>query len=237
MNALAVSLVKEKAFVESARHQAEQLVEDMAQCRAAMMGLALHYDLRLSRLVSRVAGCYEQLKGDADSLELVGDTLDQLRVVKKRVQSDTERLRERGLRVVSYSYILSPGESVVVIAGEKGEWDGVEGQVVETGTSGDSQLEPNQVLVAVSTSPLEESQRIIFQRYQLAIWDYDSVFEDWSDTPTTQTVSHDESKRRLSGILSALDSSPRQSVANKTHVHRFTSSRERKASKKKGRKK
>jgi hypothetical protein len=241
MNALTASLAKEKALVKTARQQAEHHVEDMAQCRAAMMRLAGHYDQRLGRLVSRVTECYEQMKGDTDSLELLGDTLDQIRVVKKRVQSDTEKLRDRGLRVVADFYSLSPGELVVVIAGEENTWDGVEGQVVEAGSSDSCQLAPNEVLVAISTDPLEESQRVVFQRYQLAIWDYDSVFEDMNGPPATQTVSHVESKRRLSGLLSSLDSttsSPRQpGDDDKSQGRRFTSSRERKASKKKGRKK
>ena len=221
----------------AAKQQAELYEQEMATCRAAMIDLAKQYDRQLGFWESRVTDAYRRLQNDeTDSLELLGTTLDELRVAQKRVQSVAERLKQRGLRLLPSDYVLTHGESVVIV---DGTWDGVEGTVVVQSTETTPKTPNDQLVeVSVSVSLVEPSQTVQLQRHQVAIWDYDSVFDDWEEGDWSVGTSREESKRRLSGILSTLSTTPTQSTKSRkeTTTKSYISSRQRKAAGKKRKK-
>lgn len=225
--ALTASLEKQKSMAIAAREEAEAYAQEMATCRFAMIDLAKQYDRNLGFWESRATECFNQLQNDkTESLELLGATLEEIRVSRKRVQSQVEKLRERGLRLLPSDYILTNGESVIIV---DGKWDGAEGTIVEQSVEASSN---DEVLVAVSMSPLEQSQLVSLHRHQVAIWDYDSVFDDWEEDWSIGT-SREDSKRRLNGILSKLSTTREPRSEHKTEATKsYTSSRQRKAPKK-----
>ena len=236
--ALTASLEKQKAMATTARERAESYLQEMATCRAAMIDLAKQYDRSLGYWESRVTDCYSKLQNDkSNSLELLGETLDEIRVAQKRIQSQAEKLRQRGLRLLPSDYVLAHGESVVIV---DGTWDGAEGTVVvqQSTEANKASNDKSAVWVSVSVSPLEQSQMVQLQRHQVAIWDYDSVFDDWDEDNWSAGISREESKRRLGGILSTLSTKTPSSAARQNEVttKSYTSARERKAAKKRKKK-
>ena len=233
LQALTLSLERQKTLSIAARETADSYAREMAACRAAMIQLSSQYDRQMGYWESRVTNCYEKLRAEnEDSLELLGATLDELRVTRKRVQSTAERLKERGLRFVPSDYDLTTGEYVVVV--DKAAWDGAEGSVISS--------QGNEVVLSVSMNPLEPSQTVTLARHEIAIWDYDSVFDDSSDWDMVGT-SRQDSQQRLSGLLSSLGSGSssktrrnNNSSSNNRENKSFTSSRQRKALKKRRKK-
>eukprot|EP00977_Amphora_coffeiformis_P018004 scaffold6073_cov169-Amphora_coffeaeformis.AAC.3 len=228
LQALTESLEKQKNLSITARKTAEAYVREMAACRAAMIQLASQYDRQMGYWESRVTNCFEKLQAqNVDSLELLGTTLDELRVTRQQIQSTAERLKERGLRLVPSDYALSTGEYVVVV--DNAAWDGAEGSVVSS--------QDNEVVLSVAISPFEPSQTVTLARHQVAIWDYDSVFDDASGWDMVGT-SRQDSQQRLSGLLSSLGSSSSSKPSTNSNSNNskeeksFTSSRQRKAAKK-----
>ena len=240
LQALTASMERQKSMAKNARQEAEMYLQEMATCRAAMIQLAKQYNRQLGYWETRVTDCYERLLNDqTDSLELLGNTLDEIRLAQKRVETSAEQLRRRGLRFVPGDHVLSNGESVVVVG--SGPWEGAEGRVINA--------VGEKVEVSISLSPLEPEQVVTLRRHEIAIWDYDSVFEDGSSGGDWQldsgwgSASREDSSRRLNGILSSLGStitstSSSPSSAGKTPPAQstYTSSRQRKAAKKRKRK-
>lgn len=239
IRALTDSMEKQVDKAREARTATEVSAHDSAKCRLAMMSLAAAYDLRLAMWEQRLEGCYQSLKDQKlDQLELVGETIAELRVVKKQMQSEKERLGKRGLRLLPNSYKLAVGESVVIVA--EGEWDGVTAKIVADSTQ-DGTLKPTEVLVqpsGSSFSPLDDlfpaaynpivEKPIVFLRHELAIWDYDSVWD--YRTTEIRTTSVLDSKRKLSSLLSTLKTLPTNKTEAKPGPEQsFTSSRGRKS--------
>lgn len=237
--ALTASLEKQNTMATASKKAADACMQDMATCRAAMIDLAKQYDRRLGFWEAQVMECYTKLRNDKqDSLELLGETLEEIRVTKKRVQTQAEILRQRGLRLLPPNHLLTDGESVVIVGGT---WEGTEGTIVLQSTIGTETASNEEVWVSISLSPLEESQLVQLQRHQVAIWDYDSIFDNWEKDWET-SPSREESKRRLNGILSTLtaastDSPPSNNQLDNTTGKSFTSSRQRRAAKKTRKKK
>jgi DNA mismatch repair protein MutS2 len=241
--------------VERARNERiamEKSARDSAKCRVAMMSLAASYENHLTRLEQRLDDCYQKLLKDEDDLELIGGTISELRVVKKQILSQKELLKERGLKLLPTSYKLLAGFSAVIVA--EGEWDGATVQVVAD-CSTDETLGPTEVLVQPSPSFLAwdnmfsndgppndamVDRPLIVQRHELAIWDYDSAWEEDTDMTFTAT-SVPDSKRRLNSLLSTLktDYVPKKDSSSGNTVKKsFTSAGARKAANKgKGKKK
>lgn len=220
-------------MAREAQTEAQAHVQDMAACRSAMIQLAKQYDRKLQYWESRVSHCYTQLReaDNVNAMELLGTTLDELRLVQSGVQSDAARLREQGLRLVPADHVLTAGDFVVIVGSSA--WEGAEGTVVS--------MDGNQVCVSVSTSPLEEDkpQLITLARHEIAIWDYDSVFDDNSNKyDWSGGTSREESQRRLNGILSSMQSTNTPTTTKSSTNDKdnkptsFTSSRQRRAAKK-----
>ena len=259
MSALTSSLENQLDMANQAKEKSEEYEMDSARCRSAMIGLAAAYDNQLAQLEKRIDNCYQRLTSAAaqdklSDLEIVGETLSELRVVQKEIKSHQELLTDRGLKVLPLSYDLEIGESVVIIA--PGEWDGMTAQVVATSVE-DDRLAPTQVRVnpssffdvfdkSSSEGDPTGSPSLILQRHEVAIWDYDSIWDyDALDAPASAT-SVTNSKRRLNSLLStlkttvsastnALDSEKKKSKSLELKTT-FTSSRERKAATKKNKK-
>lgn len=229
----------------------EKHARDSQLCRRAMLSLAASYETQLDRLEQRLGDCYRQLREDEKKgdLEVIGDTLAELKIAKKRIMTQQELLREKGLKLLPMSYKLSPGESVVVIASDN-EWEGSTVQVIADASSDDT-LGATEILVGASTSfeawdnlfaednmndPVKDRPWIM-QRHELAIWDYDSIWEgeDYDIGPAVKATSVPDSKRRLSSILSTLksDTTSIQSPSERTKGSKikksFASARARKA--------
>jgi DNA mismatch repair protein MutS2 len=234
--------------------KAEKHARDSQLCRKAMLSLAASYETQLDRLERRLDDCYRQLREDdsKDDLEVIGDTLAELKIAKKQILSQQELLRRKGLKLLPTSYALSAGESVIVVASES-EWDGRTVQVIADGTL-DSSLGPTEVLVRASTSfeawdsmfaddnlvgdgiDRMEDRPWIVQRHELAIWDYDSIWEeDGYGGSMMKATSVPDSKRRLNSLLSTLKSDTSLSNPTKgTNIkNSFASARARKAATKK----
>lgn len=237
-HALNRSLQKQLQLAQEARVQAESYRRDVEQIRRSMLSLASSYDEHFCRLESRLNSCYHELsqKDNGSPLEIVGETIAQLRVVQKQVQSEQERLKERGIKILPINYVPAYGEMVVII--QQGDFDGMQASVV---ASIDIDLSPGEILVMPSSvsdfsgdlaGGVNESRPIVFKRHEIGIWDYESVWEEKDDSRETKSIP--ESRRRFTDILSRVKGRrsgvPRVSGGETSSS--FNSSRERKAAKK-----
>ena len=220
---------------------------DSSRCRQAMVSLARAYECHLDRKLEYLEATYQKLnaKGTSD-YELIGETLEELKVVKKKIITQEEQLAEKGLKVVPINYALDVGESVVIIS--KDEWEGMTAKVVVDGSTSDTSIGPNQVLVKPSFSlhawddviltnidPMAE-RTLILERQDIAIWHFDSIYDD-NAFETKPATSITNSKQKVSSLLSTLDSvskrnDSKKSVKNKRKAKSFQSSRQRKAANK-----
>jgi dsDNA-specific endonuclease/ATPase MutS2 len=257
IRALTRSMEDQVERAKSERIAAEERAQDSANCRRAMICLAASYENHLARLEQRLEDCYQKLQQQdgMEDLELVGKTLSELRAVKKQILSQKELLSEKGLKLLPTSHELKVGESVVIVSG--GEWDGTTMEVVADATI-DENLGPTEVLVQSSSSFLAwdnmfsddmdsgvdsmVDRPLIVHRHELAIWDYDSVWEDEEGNALVSATSVPDSRRRLNSLLSTLKTeSPTFTRSGEKKIKvdtAFSSSRARKAANKgKGKKK
>jgi DNA mismatch repair protein MutS2 len=244
LRTLTRSLEKQVGIAESARIQAEMSASNTAKCQRAMISLASAYDRHLALLEERIERCFQEMKDTKTSTDLLGETLSELRVVKRQVQSEQDLLRERGLKMLPASYDLADGESIFIV--KQGEWDGVTGKVVTLDPLLGRQLTPDEVAVLPSLTMWEEMMPedpmdarpgpMVFKRYELAIWDFDSVWDE-SEDDMPKFTSIKDTKRRLNDVLSTLKTGPTSSQPRTTESSvaqsTFSSSRQRKAAKQK----
>jgi hypothetical protein len=220
---------------------------DSAKCRQAMVSMARAYTCHLDRKLDQLEATFQKLKSKGKSeYELVGETLSELKVVKRRIETQEEKLASKGLKVLPINRVLSPGESVVIMSNV---CEGMMATVVVDGSNGDVSLGPNQVLVKPSFSsyawddvilsnldPMTD-QTLILTRQEIAIWDIDSIYDDDSFKlkPATSIAN---SKQKVTSLLSTLDSlSQKKSGSNSSKKKNgakksFQSSRQRKAANK-----
>jgi DNA mismatch repair protein MutS2 len=225
----------------------ENSLANARECQRATMALAGSFQTYIDRVDGRLEDIYRKLKGSTNPAEIIGDTIAQVRVVKKDVLSQKEKLASQGLRMVPIERVLRPGDSVVIVS-EVSKWDGISAQIVADAST-DSTLKPTEVLVQPSFSmeawswegddakndfdPIKD-RYLIVPRYELAEWcPVDIEFE-----PNTST-SVSDSKQKLNSLLSSLnsvssstngkDNFGKKKISNSS----FRSSRERKASKRK----
>ena len=240
--AMTESLEKQIQAAEESRQQAEKTQKEALDCRAALISLSNSYQKQLEKLEGRLQNVYNNLQEDdsKSNLDVVGETLATIRIAKKKVKSEEERLRDSGLKRVSDFYEFRHGESVVVIC--SGELEGLSGTIIANVTI--ESCKPGQVVVAPSLGTwadpffsvdgpqeLESRTPLILSRHHIAIWDYDSVWDD--DSASTPAASVRESRQRLSSLLTSLPSDVSKSSPTKKGSHdsdsvSFTSSRQRK---------
>jgi len=243
------SMEKQFQMQESTVNEMEQSLENARECQRATVALAGSFQTYIDRVDVRLAEIYQKLKDCTDPVEIVGDTISQVRVVKKEVMSQKEKLASQGLRMIPSDRNLMPGESVVIVS-EGGKWDGISAHIIAD-SSTDPTLKSTEILVKPSFSmeawswgdedvlqndfdPIKD-RHLIVPRHELAEWiSVDTEFE--SNTVTSVS----DSKQKLNSLLSSLNavSATTQKKASagskkKASSNSFRSSRERKASKKK----
>jgi hypothetical protein len=220
----------------------EELEVNLLRCRQAMMSLAGSYNSHLERQLERLEGYFRNLKTEStNQLELIGETIGELKLVRKKITSQQERLAQQGLRVLPIHYSLSPGESVVILT--SGEWEGMTAIVVSDVSTIDTPLLPNEVLVRPSFSlhawddvmmsnldPMAE-RPLILQRHELAIWEYDGAIDDSYKSKPVTSIS--DSKSKVDSLLATINSvSTKQKTESAQKASSYQSSRERKAANK-----
>ena len=245
--ALESSMQREKEAAQIAARKAEDMQKDVLARRGAIVALAQAHEEHLLRLENRLDTIFKDLMMDdsKNAYDVVGETLAELRHVKKRVKSEKELLAERGLKMVPAEYTFSDGEIIVIIS--KGEWEGQTGVVSIGKKDTNSRVEEvkndvfvipsyhwdtdiTQKNVALSDSMLAPSLKL--KRNEIALWDYasESILGD-DVTLRTKTVS--DSKQKLFDVLAKLKPEESNSSGNISkqisQPNPYKSSRERRA--------
>ena len=250
VEALKLSLERQIETYRQLTWETEKSRDVAKQLQGAMVALASNYEKHLASLEDRVNDFYSKLKTEKDGFELLGETISQLRLVRKQINGEELRLRNKGLRPVGSDLELKPGDCVVVADGS--ELDGESGAVCAV----DYPLNPSQVAVQLSGSWIEmdndgqsSASVRVFQRHQLAVWDSNSFWEDFdSSVPSAKSIV--DAKRRMNNLLSSIRTNSDQAASGGISVlaannqptgkkkgPTFMSSRERKAAKRKSKKK
>lgn len=244
---LTLSLEQHTKAAEDGRILTDQIRGETTAVRNAMLTLAKTYDRRLKSLEQRLESCFQALKADETmtSVDLVGETLLELRVLKKAMKSEADLLTERGLKIVSDSYEFTDGESVIILA--KGAYEGDMGKVTLTALEQQEDVASNEVLVfpswgsGMSSWDFEdamEGKPLVLKRHEIAFFDYESAWNDSVKQREPRTVSIRESQRNLFDKLSMMTSNQTTNSGEKaTKNIEYTSARQRKAAKSKKTKK
>ena len=251
LRAMTLSLEREQEATEAAKLMAQQLADETLQCRRATVALAQAYVEQFTRLENRLEEIYRELKDDStrSAFDIVGDSLSEIRHVKRKIMSQKELLAQRGLKMISTDYQFSEGESVVIV--QEGVWDGESARVTMK-----DDLDANQVAVIPSlddwgwasggsgnesaSNNIQNGQVLILKRSEVALWDYPDVDDPWGymdDVGMPSTKSVTESKSNLLDTLSKLSTPQTGEKASSLSTEKngsnnsakFTSSRERKA--------
>ena len=241
--AMVSSLEREKDAAEATTRKAEVLAKDIMRCRGAIVSLAQAHEDHLARLESRLNNIFVDLKKDPSrsAYDLVGDTLSELRHVKKKVITEKEKLAKRGLKMIPFDYQFQEGESVVIIA--EGEMDGQTGTVtMQSSVNIAGENKEVAIILSQGWELRPEANKvpspIAMKRSNLAIWDYPSDL-DWGPEGgllRKKTRSIAEAQQSLFDTLTnlppsaSLSETPRKdATSGSKSASRFTSSRERKA--------
>jgi hypothetical protein len=171
LTSLTRSLEKHVEEAQRARRMAEE-------CRDAAVSVAEAYNRNYTSMEKRLESLLDELREDKENqLEIIGNTLATLRLIRKKVKSNIEMLKERGLRLVSPSHKFSEGDLVVIISGP---WEGTSGKVLKN-------LSYNKIMVRPESqwddphfdpdSSEATPEPLTFQRHEVAIWDFGG---DWS---------------------------------------------------------
>ena len=187
---------------------------------------------QLSRLESRLSHIFDTLmqgQKDGDTYELVGESLNNLRLLKRKLQTaEEEFLSGKGLRRVSDAYSFREGETVVIIADT--EWKGFNA-VVKAMDGNDPQ---NVIVVPVLdlfsfTEDDVAQEALLLRRRDVAIFDYpnweidDKSGGSYSDRKT--------SRNNIMSVLSTLTTTSKTKTTTNVMdgTTTYTSARQRKA--------
>jgi len=241
LQVLTESMERQTERAKAARTEADKYKRDILSCQKAMLAIASSYDRQFLLLEQKLEDMFQQLQASgADDIELVGNTLAELRLAKKQVKSQAEILKERGLKLLPEWHEVRGGDTVVIASED--EMNGLSATVLSPAELPDGiVLKPDDVAVVLSmpywdlesmdSDPFSfQPDTVIVKRTQVAIWDYDSVWEDDSFCDISVTSVKD-SKRKLNDILSTIKTtSPSiQKAVSAPKISTFSSSRERKA--------
>ena len=232
------ALDRELAITKDARQEAER---DVLDAKKALLAKLQSSDIYLSRIESRLQSIFQTLSHDDSrgELILVGDSLNELSLMRRQIKSEEELLAEQGLRRVPMSYSFRNNESVVIIA--EGDFKGCNAVVkVADGDStkaGDEDYNSRVTVVPVlDLFSLDEEEELSFEckRSDIAIWlETDSLTGDLlkQDSTSLSKSSRSNSKKVMS-ILSVLNSKDKinKSRNQNDKTNTFKSSRQRKAS-------
>ncbi|KAL7533764.1 hypothetical protein ACHAXR_005438 [Thalassiosira sp. AJA248-18] len=227
------SLEKDRQHVRELTKETEATWKEVCEIKEDMVSKIDVQKMYLSRLESRLESIFETLKDEEtrDAYELVGESMDDLRLLKRKVQTEQELLSEKGLRRVADSHSFYEGEAVVII--KEGEWRGYDAVVKDADDPLAVTVVP--VLDLFNDGDAQEDP-LVLRRSEVAIFDY----PDWgfSDDTYAGTDSYSKQKQTSSNVLSVLStlstSKSKASTSNDTKTREnnsFTSARQRKAAK------
>jgi dsDNA-specific endonuclease/ATPase MutS2 len=243
IQALTRSMEEQLQRSKDATSSLEETVDESFKCRQAMVSLARSYEVHLDRRLDSLETSFQKLKNDKGSdFELIGNTLSEIKIVKKKIVSKEQMLANKGLKVLPTDYVLNPDESIVIISNDK--WEGMTANIVSDSSNGGASLGQNEVLVIPSFSlhawddvdltdidPMLDHS-LILQRHEIAIWNLDSIYDD-DDYQSKPATSISDSKRKVNSLLSTLNSvSSKKESKPKKKPGNFQSSRQRKATNK-----
>ncbi|KAL3809593.1 hypothetical protein ACHAXA_005809 [Cyclostephanos tholiformis] len=158
--------------------------------------------MHLSRLESRLGNIFDILKGsEGGTYELVGDSLEELRLLKRRLKSEEEILSEKGLRRVPDSYSFYEGEKVVIISDS--EFKGYDAVVKRVDAEDPLVVTVVPVLDLFSFNENDIQETLALRRKDVAIFDYPK----WGFTSTSDDKyedSHTERKKSRNKLMSVL---------------------------------
>jgi hypothetical protein len=186
--------------------------------------------MQLSRLESRLSNIFDILiqgQKDGDTYELVGESLNELRLLKRKLQTaEEEFLSEKGLRRVSDSYSFREGETVVIIADT--EWKGFD--AVVKAMDGNQNVIVIPVLDLFSFTQDEVAQEeLILRRRDVAIFDYPNWGND--DKSGGSYSNRKTSRNIIMSVLSTLTTTRKTKTTTNVMegTTTYTSARQRKA--------
>lgn len=116
-----------RALTESVEQETEAVMKTKAAmaadreatlaCRISMVNLAETYANHLNNVEDRLQRLFRDLRDDESksAVDVVGETVETLKLIRKKLKTEAEELRERGLQRVPIDYQLTQGESVVII--------------------------------------------------------------------------------------------------------------------------
>jgi dsDNA-specific endonuclease/ATPase MutS2 len=234
------ALDREVFAANNARQESERIQRELILIKHDTLIKLQSSAMYLSRLESRLEAIFQTLSNDdtKNAYDLVGGSLDELKLVRKKLKTEEEMLAEKGLRRVPENYRFYNGETVVIIA--EGAFNGYNG-VVKVVEEPEISLQSQRTVTVVPTLDLfsineEEEPPLQLKRSDVAIWDYPDTFGyEYTSKPSKSS----SSSAKVMSLLSTLnvDNKTAKSNENDKSSEAFTSSRQRKASKKGKRKK
>ena len=215
-------LEKEKELANRATLNAYDLQEDTYLVRDGTVALARAYETHFARLENRLEKIYSKLQNekDKDNYDVIGDTIAEVRLVKKKIKTDKELLAEKGLKSIPPVYSFHEGENVVII--KKGEWEGTTATVIavdsnvlssssSSSTRDSTPWSEVTVMPSFDWNPTVSTdvsvKTLTFRPNEIALWDYDDYeveFNGWKKKDTAVTSVY-ESSQRLQDVLNNID--------------------------------
>ena len=244
--AIITALEREKAAASIAAAAAKDYRKQSGQVRDAMILLARAYDEQFYRLEARLDGLFDELSSNAtkNTHDLVGESLATLQLVRKKVKTDEQILRDKGLKIVTDCDSLKKGDSVVIIA--EGELDGQIATITGFRVDANGYEKVTVVLNSEWGADPELETTMAFSIQDIALWDYPDYDEQEAGLRIERVKSIPDSRNRLNAALASIihaPNSPTRQVkgekegANIDSGKQFYSSRDRKAARKKKNKK
>ena len=222
------ALENEQQAAKELAQQTEDTLKEVSEHKQNMIKKFQISTMQLARLESRLESIYQQLSNEEtrSTYELVGDSLDELRLLKRTIQSEEEILSEKGLRRVSDSYTFYDGESVVIIA--DGEWQGYDAIVKDAKDVDDSSVVTVAPVLDMFSSIGDDTEPFTLSRRDVAVFDYPDIYDDvdYSSPPKQKKSSSSDVLSTLSTLT--IKTTPRNTTTNKEEKA-YTSSRQRKA--------
>jgi hypothetical protein len=239
--------LRDRDAAAKARYEAEDELQGIHRLREVTLEMTKKMECQLRRIEYRLNELMTQIREDSANnctYEIIGDSLETIRLSKKSVSNAADVLAKKGLRLVPTSYTLSKGEVVVVIA--RGDWEGetvVIKQVCEE--TGDIILEPTLgwgggLVFPESVIPdsMSDLRTITLKRTEIALWDYSlNTLDDIgiSDYSRAEEKSSQRPAEKVLSVLSKLSSKTNSKKMSIVHNEsqgsssgKFTSARERK---------
>ena len=230
---LLLDLEQKQDRIDLLTRETETRLQEAEHFRQDMLNRIEVSKTYLSRLEGRMTSIFDTLQSDEsrNAYELVGDSLDELRISKKKVASEQELLSRKGLKRVSESYKFYEGETVVILCDS--EWKGYDA-LVRSVDEDQHRIYVKPVLDIFSRDDDEPLEPMSLHRRDVAVYDYPGWdYEDDTYAP---------SPRKESKVLSVLgrlnvETTSRATVKSIGSKPAYKSSRQRKAASKKRKKK